>query len=293
LISPASSLQISILQDLSTSKFGSPLVIADDQRYCHSVFSTPLVLVAWQERAQVLWGAQPGIDLWHDLHDALVDPRGWEAFGHPEWSYIKFGHTDPTRSNSGFMTILLMAYSYFDKVDDLSSQDILTDAEFQKWFRDMEVAIADFGDSTGTYMKDIVAYGPSKYDIVAVYEATAIEHLENARGRYGELYVYYPPATIMSDHPFCILQAEWVTPEKAKAAQVFIEYLLRSPVQELALNKYGFRPEDQSLALDQSGSPFTKYAQNGLQINLPPSITLPPGNVLDTLLSFWIRNIQR
>jgi hypothetical protein len=292
-ISPASSLQISILEELSRSKYGRALVDPADPRSCRPVVETPLVLVAWRDRAAELWGDNPGGDLWRKLHDALVDPQGWAAFGHPEWSYVKFGHTDPTRSNSGFMTILLMTYDYHGKTQGLSEADILSDTAFQGWLKDFEDAVTDFGDSTGTYMRDIVAFGPSKYDMVAVYEATAIEQMENARGRYGELFVYYPPATVVSDHPFCILNGDWVSPEKRQAAQLFIDYLTSRPVQEAALLQYGFRPVDAGIPLDQPGSPLVRYAANGLQVVLPPEIELPSGSVLDTLLTYWIRNIQR
>ena len=61
--------------------------------------------------------------------------------------------------------------------------------------------------------------------IVAVYEATAIERAENAVGSCGELQTYYPPATHMSDHPFCVLQTEWVAPEETQAVQLFVDYL--------------------------------------------------------------------
>jgi hypothetical protein len=292
-ISPASSLQISILEELSRSKYGRALVDPADPRSCRPVVETPLVLVAWRDRAAELWGDNPGGDLWRKLHGALVDPQGWAAFGHPEWSYVKFGHTDPTRSNSGFMTILLMTYDYHGKTQGLSEADILSDTAFQGWLKDFEDAVTDFGDSTGTYMRDIVAFGPSKYDMVAVYEATAIEQMENARGRYGELFVYYPPATVVSDHPFCILNGDWVSPEKRQAAQLFIDYLTSRPVQEAALLQYGFRPVDAGIPLDQPGSPLVRYAANGLQVILPPEIELPSGSVLDTLLTYWIRNIQR
>jgi ABC-type sulfate transport system substrate-binding protein len=135
-------------------------------------------------------------------------------------------------------------------------------------------------------MRDIVTYGPSKYDIVAVHEATAIEQAANAEGRYGELRVYYPPATVLSDHPFCTMQAEWVTPEKTAAAELFIDYLLSSPAQEQAL-ALGFRPADPSLALDQLDSPFVRYAANGIMTQLPPQVDVPPGEVLDTLMRIW------
>jgi len=292
ILSPASKLQIAILQDLSTSKFGTPIVSQADTETCRPVLLSPLVLVAWTERADVLWGSHPNGTLWLRLHDALIHPQGWKAYAHPEWGYIKFGHTNPLKSNSGFQTILLMTYNYFKKTDGRTGADILSDEGYQEWFLEFESTISKFGDSTGTYMEEIVAYGPSVYDIVSVYEATAIEQAENAVGRYGELQIYYPPATSLSDHPFCVLQAEWVTPDKARAAQLFLDYLTDKEAQELAL-QHGFRPVDPSIPLDQPGSPFQRYAANGLRIDLPPEVETPPGNVLNTLLDFWGRNVQR
>jgi ABC-type Fe3+ transport system substrate-binding protein len=285
-------LQISLLQDLSASKFGAPVVNPADQDVCRRVLLTPVVIVAWKERADVLWGDDPNGRMWMRLHDALTNPNGWEPYGHPEWGYIKFGHTNPLKSNSGFQTLLLMTYNYFGKTSGLTSADILSDADYQRWLIEFEGTISKFGDSTGTYMEDIVAYGPSLYDMVAVYEATAIEQAENAVGRYGELTVYYPPATHMSDHPFCVLQAEWVEPEKAEAAQMFVDYLTGRDMQELALLEHGFRPVDESIPLDQPGSPIVRYESNGLRIDLPPEVELPTGDVLNTLLDFWARNVQ-
>jgi len=293
LISPASLLQISILQNLSTGKLGRSIVNPADVTTCRPVLYTPLVLVAWKERAAVLWGDNPNGNMWLRLHDALVNPQGWAAYGRPEWGYIKFGHTNPLKSNSGFQTILLMTYNYFGKTGGLSSADILVNSDYQKWFKEFEESISKFGDSTGTYMTEIVAYGPSLYDIVAVYEASAIEQAENAVGRYGALQVYYPPATLLSEHPFCILQAEWVEPTKVQAAQLLLDFLTGREMQQLALLKYGYRPVDPAIPLEQPGSPFTRYAANGFRVNIPPQVELPPGDVLNTLLDFWQRNVQR
>jgi hypothetical protein len=265
-----------------------------DSANCRPLLRTPLVLVAWRERAQVLWGDAPAGDLWQLLHDATIDPRGWSAHGHPEWGYIKLGHTNPLSSNSGFQAILLMTSDYFHKSQDLTSADILGDAAYQKWFLDLEGSISDFGVSTGTYMKDMVAFGPSRYDMVLVYESVAIEQAANAVGRYGELRVYYPPTTLWSDHPFCVLNTEWVTPEKARAAQVLLDYLASDPAQRTAMLKYGYRPVSPSVALSEAGSPFSQFATMGLQAQVPAtSLTPPPGDVLNTLLDFWARNVQR
>jgi len=292
LISPASMLQISLLQDLSSSRFGAPVVNRADATTCRPVLLSPVVLVAWRERAQVLWGDDPNGQMWLRLHGALTNPQGWEAYGHPEWGYIKFSHTNPLKSNSGFQTILLMTYNYFGRTSGLTSADILSDREYQAWFMEFENTISKFGDSTGTYMEEIIAYGPSLYDFVSVYEATAIGQAENAVGKYGELQIYYPPATSLSDHPFCVVVGEWVTPERAAGAQLFLDYLTSEDAQELAL-EYGFRPVDESIPLDQPGSPFLEYADNGLRIDVPPEVEVPEGNVLNTLLEFWSRNVER
>ena len=295
IVSPASSLQIVALQDASTAQFGKSLVNPADTSTCRPVLRTPLVLAAWKERADVLWGRQPGASLWKDLHKALVNPQGWATFGQPDWGYVKFGHTDPLKSNSGFMTILLMTYGYHNKTSGLSADDILSDNEYQEWFLEIESSIGQFDHSTGPLMQKVVAYGPSTFDLVAVYEATAIEQAENAVGRYGELRVYYPPAIIWSDHPFCVLSAEWVEPDQVIAAQMFIDYLTSRPAQELALLKYGYRPVEPSIMLEQPGSPFDRYAANGFLADLSflPEVQVPAGSTLNTLRDFWSRNVTR
>jgi len=295
LISPASMLQIAALQDASTAQFGKSLVNPADSAACRPIVKTPLTLVAWKERADVLWGQQPGASLWLNVHDALVNPQGWAAYNHADWGYVKFGHTDPLKSNSGFMTILLMAYGYQGKTSDLSAADILSDAEFQQWFLETEASIGQFEHSTGPLMEKMVAYGPSTYDFVAVYEATAIEQAANAVGRYGELRVYYPSPMVWSDHPFCLLQAEWVKEEEAAAAQMLMEYLAAKPAQEAALLRYGFRPTASDIPLEQPGSSFDRYAANGFRADLSAlqEVQIPAGNVLSTLRDFWSRNVRR
>lgn len=295
IVSPASMLQIAALQDTSTVQFGRSLVNPADTANCRPVLRTPLVLVAWKERADVLWGKQPGDSLWRDLHDALVNPQGWAAYGQPDWGYVKFGHSDPLKSNSGYMTILLITYGYQGKISGLNAVDILSDNDYQNWFLEIEASIGQFEHSTGPLMQKVIAYGPSTYDFVAVYESTAIEQAENAVGRYGELRVYYPPATLWSDHPFCVLNADWVEPDQGKAAQLFLDYLVSKPAQEIALLKYGYRPVESSIPLEQPGSPFDRYAANGFRADLSflPEAQVPPGSALNTLRDFWARNVSR
>jgi hypothetical protein len=52
---------------------------------------------------------------------------------------------------------------------------------------------------------------------------------------------------------------------------------------------------DPSIPLGQDGSPFNTYAANGFRTDLSalPSVEIPAGNVLNTLLDFWARNVAR
>lgn len=292
LISPASSLQISALQDLSRAKNGAPLVRLNDAQACRSVVRTPLAFVAWRDRADVLFSSAQGKSVWPLLHGAVVDDAGWSLYGHPEWGLVKYYHTDPRSSNSGLMALLSMTYDYFNKTGGLKTADI-GGAEFQKWFRAFEGVQSEFESSTGPLMDKMVAFGPSKYDIVAAYEATAIQQFQNATQRSGELRVLYPPATVWSDHPFCTLNAPWVTPEKAEAARLFVDFLVSREAQDVALSKYGFRPVDPRVPLDDPQSPFVRYRDTGLKLALPPEIEVPPGDVQESLLGLWQRVTSR
>lgn len=281
-VSPASSIQIELLRDEWETRTNTSIFLDEPQ----ALVLTPLVLVAWEERAQVLWPNGPQ-NLWHDLHTALADPEGWAAYGHPEWGFVKFGHTSPERSNSGIQTLVLLAYSYQNSSRDLTSTAVL-DPGFQAWLTDIEHAVLEFGDSTGTFMTDMVLFGPSQYDFVVVYENLAIEGITPAGNRWGRIRVYYPAENIFSDHPYGILNSDWVTPEQQEAAAIFREFLLSQEIQALAL-EYGFRPANPDVGFNHPDSPFSQYASYGIQQDISSVVEVPRAEVLNELLALWRR----
>jgi len=291
-ISPASSLWLELLErDIQRS--GSRVQMATGSDAPRPLVLTPLVLVAWEQRGQTLWRNSPA-SFWQDLHDALTNPQGWSALGQSGWGFVKFGHTSPLSSNSGAQTLLLLAYGYHNKTGGLTTADVL-DPGFQQWFIDIERSVLEFGDSTGTLMTNMVQFGPSRYDLVAVYENLALENIDAARGRWGQnIHIYYPPATVLSDHPYAMLEAPWVTAEQRQAARQFRDFLLSRPAQELALQS-GFRPADPQVPLDSDdpSNPFTRYQQYGVQTALGQQAEVPSGDVVDALLELWRSQIKR
>jgi ABC-type glycerol-3-phosphate transport system substrate-binding protein len=289
--SPADSLVLNLGGADYETKTGARLFAPEGSEDApQALVITPLVFVAWEDRAQVLLKAGKGQITWKLLHDAVSSNQGWSALGgNPDWGFVKLGHTDPTRSNSGLNALLSMTLEYYKKTAGIQVADLLK-PDYQAFVRDIEKGVTGFGASTGTFMTDMIRFGPSKYDVAFVYENLAIAEVENAQGRWGNLKVYYPSTTLWSDHPVAILEGPWVTDAAKKAARTYVKFLRSRPVQEQAL-AFGFRSADPSVPLKggDARNPFTRLAQYGIQIDIPPAAAPPSGAVVKNLLTMWSR----
>lgn len=290
--SPADSAVLRMLEsDWATDPARGPLFATDGEGAPQPLVITPLVFVVWEDRAEVLQKAHPGRTVsWRAIHQAVASDQGWPSIGgKPDWGFVKLGHTDPTRSNSGLQALLLATLEYYNKRGGLTVGDLL-DPKYQDWVKQLEKGVSRFETSTGTFMTDMVRFGPSRYDIAVVYENLAISQIANAQGRWGNLKVYYPALTLWSDHPAAVLQGAWVTPQQKAAALEWLRYLRSRPVQERAL-AFGFRPADPSVPLktQDAANPFTRLAAHGIQVDVPPVAEVPEGPVVRNLLTMWSR----
>ncbi|QSQ23774.1 substrate-binding domain-containing protein [Pyxidicoccus parkwayensis] len=290
--SPADSAVLRMLaSDWATEPARGPLFATDGEGAPQPLVITPLVFVVWQDRAEVLQKANEGKGVsWKAIHKAVASDQGWPAIGgKQDWGFVKLGHTDPTRSNSGLQALLLATMEYYNKRSGLTVGDLL-DPKYQEWMKELEKGVSRFETSTGTFMTDMVRFGPSKYDIAVVYENLAISQIANAQGRWGDLKVYYPALTLWSDHPAAVLQGDWVTPKQKAAALEWLRYLRSRPVQERAL-AFGFRPADPAVPLKTQdvNNPFTRLASHGIQVDVPPVAEVPEGPVVRNLLTMWSR----
>lgn len=290
--SPADSAVMRMLEsDWATEPARGPLFANGGDDAPQPLVITPLVFVVWEDRANVLLKANEGKAVsWKAIHKAVASDQGWPAIGgKADWGFVKLGHTDPTRSNSGLQAMLLASFEYYNKRTGLTVGDLL-DPKYQEWIKQLEKGVSKFETSTGTFMTDMVRFGPSKYDIAVVYENLAISQIGNAQGRWGNLKVYYPPLTLWSDHPAAVLQAEWVKPQQKEAARQWLAYLRSRPVQEQAL-AFGFRPADPAVPIktQDASNPFTRLAEHGILVDVPPVAEVPQGPVVRNLLTMWSR----
>ena len=303
--SPADSLVANLLAADWQTKNQSPLFPTSGDAAPQPLLLTPLVFAVWEERARVLVDPAAGAAAasaggiapltWTAIRNAVASPRGWAGIGgKPGWGFVTLGHTDPNRSNSGMQAVALMAYEYFHTTSGLTVEQML-DPKFQAFVADIERGVQKFESSTGTFMTDMIRFGPSKYDIAVVYESLAVSQLENAQGRWGSLHIYYPPVTIWSDHPVVLLHgAPWLTADQGQAATQLIAFL-RSPQVQATAPRFGFRPADTSVPvkLPDGSNPFAKSAPYGLTLELPPAAQPPDGTVIRNMLMMWSRVVKR
>jgi Bacterial extracellular solute-binding protein len=293
LISPADDVALNLLTSDWKQKNGSDLVAAEGAGQPQPLVLTPLVLVAWEDRAAALAGKEKQLTF-RQLHDAIKNPKGWPgAGGKADWGFVKLGHTNPARSNSGLQALILMAYEFQKKRSGLEVRDVL-DEKFQEFLKTIEKGVPKFGTSTGSFMEEMVLYGPSKYDVVVTYENLAIQHIPNAQGRWGNLRVFYPSQTLWSSHPVAVLNGDWVSASQRAAAEVLIAFLRDKPEQQRAL-ALGFRPANPEvpvLSSDGTG-PFKSAEAFGVRADLGSVVEPPPGPVVRNLMELWSRQIGR
>jgi ABC-type Fe3+ transport system substrate-binding protein len=246
--------------------------------------------VSWTERAGP-FKARLGEFTFTNIATALREKGGWAALAQkPEWGFFKFAHTHPNQSNSGLLTLVLMASDFHNKARGLELADIL-DPRFQEWMIGLETAVVDLPNSTGNLMRDMVLKGPSTYDVVMVYESVAIDFLKNAEGRWGQLEVSYPRLNLWSDNPYYILDAPGSSAAQRQAGGAFLDFLMTETAQRTAL-AHGFRPGNPAVAIRFPESPFTLYAKHGLKVDLPSVCERPKAEVLHNLLVGWNNNIR-
>lgn len=290
--SPADSMVLNLLTSDWQTKNHASIVASSGDDAPQPLVLTPLVFVAWEDRANALMKSSGGTIGWKSIHKAVTSPQGWLAIGgQGRWGFVKLGHTDPTKSNSGLEALYLMSLEYWNK-PKLAIEDLL-DPKYQEFVKGVEKGVTKFENSTGTFMTDMVRFGPSKFDIAVVYESLAISQLADAAGRWGKLKVYYPSTTIWSDHPVALLDAPWVTPAQKAAARQYIAFLRSKPAQQRAL-EYGFRPADTSVPIvtNDAQNPFTRLAADGITVDVPPAAPAPEGPVVRNLMMMWTRVVQ-
>ena len=245
------------------------------------VLLSPIVIAMWKPMAEALgWPGKPVG--WADLMKVAANPRGWAAYGHPEWGRFKLGHTHPEFSNSGLLSVLAEAYAGAGKTRGLSVADVESPKTLEL-LRGIEGTVVHYGKSTGFFADKMLERGPGYISAAVLYENLVIESYAKASDAPFPLVSVYPrEGTFWSDHPYAALEADWVGPEEKEAAAAFLGFLKARPAQERAL-ALGFRPADPEVPVT---SPVD--TAHGADPKQPQTLLdVPDAAVLEKLLAVW------
>ena len=275
--SPASAAYVSLLNEAwlreagrtkPVSPQGEPLVLS------------PVVIAMWRPMAEALgW---PGKQLgWADILRVSTGDKGWGAFGHPEWGPFKLGHTHPEFSSSGLLSVLAEAYAGAKKTRGLTREDLASPG-VGKLMSAVEASVVHYGKSTGFFSDKLVERGPGYLSAAVIYENLVVESYAKPTGNPPLVALYPVEGTFWADHPFCILDGDWVSAEQREAAGQLLAFLRKRPAQERAL-VHGFRPADTQIAI---AAPVD--AAHGADPKQPQTLLdVPDGTTLYALVDTW------
>ncbi|HDQ05115.1 MAG TPA: ABC transporter substrate-binding protein [Candidatus Bathyarchaeota archaeon] len=263
--SPASSIWIPYLNQKWTS-LGKGQEIAKDST---PLVLSPVVIAGWSSFFE-----EHNVTSFQDLYQLA-------AVG----TTFKYGHPDPLLSNGGVMAEVLEFADALDKypedftVDDFTNQDAL------EFVRLIELNSVMYGKSTGFFGRWAAENGPSAIDCFAVYESVVISNADKATQKWGDsLVAIYPKdGTLLSDHPFVILNAPWVSEYQKFAASQYLFYLLQEQNQDKAQD-YGFRPANPNVPLD--AEVFNE--KNGVEFEIKiPTYRPLSGESMENMFTIW------
>ncbi len=253
---------------------------------------SPVIIGIWESRLralqQTLGRDQIGLQ---DLLDLLNSPNGWSDYGIDAGRRAVFyGHTDPRESSTGLSATIAEFYACARQngfTDRQLTVAAVNDRDIQACVRNVELLVRHYSRRTEDFLS-YIAQGPDYLDFVALEETDLI--CLNTGGRQGDeicnkprerLVAIYPTeGTFSHEHPFGIVNADWVTAEQRNAARIFTDFVLMPDSQRLIMS-YGFRPANPDVALEY---PFV--AENGVSVD-------GPANILDVPSPEAIAQIQR
>lgn len=260
-----------------------------------SLVQTPLVVAMPRPMAEALgW---PAKELgWADLLALTKDPKGWGSQGHPEWGKFKLGKTNPNFSTSGLNATIAAYFAATGLSSDLTTRDI-AEPEVRAYIKALESSVVHYGDTTLTFLSNMYraaeqGKGLTYVSAVTIEEKSVLDY--NNGNPTGDpamagqqpppsvpvVAVYPKEGTLLSDNPWVILEADWVTPAKKTAAAQFLDWLRQSERQQ-RFQAAGFRTFE-----GVPGDVITEA--NGMLPEQPKVILQPPApSVLAAIESSW------
>ncbi|NWG16529.1 MAG: VWA domain-containing protein [Chloroflexi bacterium] len=255
---------------------------------------TPVVIAMWQSRLDAIRQQIGKQDIsWNDLLGVLESDNGWCDYNVTSCRRAVFyGHTDPRISSTGLSTTIGEFYACA-RQNGFSERRLTLEAvnspDVQECVKRIEGLVRHYSSRTEDFL-EYISRGPDYLDFLALEETDLL--CLNRGAQQGDqtctkpqepLVAIYPEeGTFWHEHPFGILNADWVTPEQQEAARVFTEFVLTPAMQTIIMSE-GFRPANTDVELT-----FPFVAENGVDVTQPRTVLdVPAPEVIAAIQQSW------
>jgi Ca-activated chloride channel homolog len=246
-----------------------------------SLASSPVVIAMWEPLARALGWPRKAIGF-ADILELATTKSSWAKHGKPTFGDFKLGHTNPDFSTSGLSFVAAQYYTATGKHEGLTIEDVERPA-IRARVRAIEQSIVHYGDTGSFFSEQLAEHGPGYASAVAMEETTLLEfNEERGPGELKLVAIYPSEGTYVSDNPYMVLNAPWVSATQRKAAETLGAWL-QSELTPALVAKFRYRPGDQSM---KPLPPVTRA--NGVDPTQPQRLlSLPQPRVLARIKQAW------
>ena len=289
---PDSRYLVELVNATYKTKLGRDVFLTDGEYRARPIAISLFAWGIYRSRVEALEKTFNKID-WATIHDAAIQPGGWrELGGKGEWGYFKLIVPHPRKNIGGLAAMVSAAGEYYDR-PDIGVEDV-TNPAFQKWLKELMGSVSDYS-SLGAYPgENLALFGYSAGDGGQLLESDLLINMAGSMKRWEPLRIIYPKYVTWFDFPFTIWMGPETTALEKNAALEFEKYLLSKEVQTQAVS-YGLRPVSGQISVDQAGSPFAEWRDNGVTpvVERTTAMRNPSRDVLLALLRWFDLNIAR
>ena len=210
-------------------------------------------------------------DSWNKLN-VKNEKITWKKIS--EWvknNKLTYAMSDPSESNTGYITLMGVSYSIANTGENLKVSDIPKE-KIEEFFKGNTVK------AQGSYWL-MEEFKNSKADFIINYESVLLTY--NINNKNDELVLVYPDEGISSaDYPLLL-----INPKKQEIYKELVEYLKTIPVQKAILEETKRRPLMLAAARNQ-----TYFDENKLLIEMPFD---PSPELADEILTAYFQNFKK
>ncbi|QSB12608.1 VWA domain-containing protein [Natronosporangium hydrolyticum] len=203
------------------------------------------------------------------LEEFSDDEQGWDRFGREEWGPFRFGMSNPARDTAGLLALTAIVDA--NETGETSREELEAAFNLHRLL-DPEL-YHETTEQLLTALRSIDNGGEqAALQHISAFPALEKDVLDYNRGNPSvPLAAIYPTnGNMEADHPYLILNGEWVDEPTREVAQLFLEFV-RSEEPQQTLRKAGFRGTNR-----EAGDDFTEeYGVVPQLVALPRAVLVP------------------